>query len=109
MTCNLSWGRVLEVIEKETYPLTKARLSTIPGIDECELDLIKLSQLLWAFLGNHRVGNRVYERRLRLTSGEDNNGVELGRALFQGNEGVAEQVIMGAASLPSFPEVPSPE
>ena len=80
-SCNLGWGRVLEVIEKERSPLTKVRLATIEGLDGANLDMIRLSQILWAFLGNHCLGNAVYERRLQLTGGEDNNGLELWRAL----------------------------
>ena len=96
LSTNLNWGSVLEVIEKERVPLTKARLQTIAGIDDAPMDMVKVSQLLWAFLGNHCLKNSIYERRLQLTSGEDNNGFELWRALFQENEGGAEQVIMGA-------------
>ena len=83
MSTNLSWGRVLEVIEKEKQPLTKIRLAGIPGIDEANLDLLKISQLLWSFLGNHALHNTVYDRRVQLTGGEDGNGLELWRALYQ--------------------------
>ena len=88
MSNNLSWGRLLEVVEKQKTPLTRTRLSTCVGIDQAALDLVKISQLLWSFLGNHCFQNSFYERRLQLTGGEDHNGLELWRALFQECEGV---------------------
>ena len=108
MSSNLSWGRVLEVIEKQRQPLTKARLAWTAGIDEARLDMPKISQILWAFLSNHCLHNPVHERRLQLTGGEDNNGLELWRALYQENEGGAEQVIMaGIRRFQRFPKCPS--
>ena len=70
MAGNLGWGRVLEICEKQKQPLTKRRLATIPGIDDAELDLVKVSQALWGFLGNHALHNSVYDRRVQLTGGE---------------------------------------
>ena len=108
MSNNLSWGRLLEVVEKQRAPLTKVRLMSITGVDNASLNLVKISQLLWAFLGNHCFRNSVYERRLQLTSGEDHNGLELWRALFQENQGGAEQVMMGSLRrFLRFPKCPS--
>ena len=58
------------------------------GVDQADLDMVTVAPILWAFLGSHALGNKVYERRLQLTSGEDNNGLELWRSLCQENEGV---------------------
>ena len=82
MSSNLSWGRLLEVVEGEKAPLTKVRLATIGGVDGVQLDLLKISQLLRAFLGNHCFANPVYERRSQLTAGEDHNGLQLRRARY---------------------------
>ena len=107
MSGNLSWGRLLEVVEQQKQPLTKARLAACPGIDDAALDLVKISQLLWAFLGSHALHNNVYERRVQLTGGEDGNGLELWRSLFQEFEGGAEQVIMaGITRFRKFPNCP---
>ena len=69
MASNLAWGRLLEVVEKQRQPLTKMRQATIAGVDGAELDLLKISQILWSFLGSHCFANKVYERRLQLTGG----------------------------------------
>ena len=84
----MSWCRLLEVTEIQKTPRTRASLAACPGVDEAKLDMVKISQLLWAFLGNHCFANPVYERRLQLTGGEDHNGLELWRALYNENEGV---------------------
>ena len=94
MASNISWGRLLEIVEKEKTPLTKQRLAAIPYTDSAQIDLLKVSQVLWSFLGNHGFANPVYQRRLQLTQGKDSNGFELWRALFQENAGGAEHVIM---------------
>ena len=105
MSSNLSWGRLLEVVEGEKAPLTKVRLATIGGVDGVQLDLLKISQLLWAFLGNHCFANPVYERRLQLTAGEDHNGLELWRALYHETEGRDEHVVMwGIRRFQRFPK-----
>ena len=67
------------------------------GVDLADLDMVKISQILWAFLGGHALHNKVYERRLQLTGGEEGNGLELWRALYHENQGGAEHVIMGAS------------
>ena len=108
MSNNLSWGRILEVIEKEKTPLTRARLATCTGIDQANIDIVKVSQLLWSFLGNHCFQNSVYERRLQLTNGEDHNGLERWRAPYQECEGGAEQVVMGGIRrCLRFPKMPA--
>ena len=107
MASNLSLDRLLEVVEKEKHPLTNTRLPAIAGVDDAQLDTINVSQLLWAFLGNHCFANPVYERRLQLTGGEDNHGSELWRSLFQDNEGGAEHVILcGIPRFQRFPNCP---
>ena len=52
------------------------------------MDLNRLSSILWSFLGQHCLANKVYDRRLQLTNGEDVNGLELWRKLFIENQGV---------------------
>ena len=65
------------------------------GFDQADLDLVNISQMLWAFLGSHALKDSVHERRLQLTGGEDHNGLELWRSPYQENEGGAEQVVTG--------------
>ena len=58
-------------------------------------------------MGNHALANSVHERRLQLTGGEDNNGLELWRSIFQENEGGAEHVVMaGIRRFQRFPKCP---
>ena len=101
-------GRVLEVVERDRMPLTRPRLAMMKGIDLADLDMVKISQVLWAFLGGHALHNKVYERRLQLTGGEDGNGLELWRALYHENQGGAEHVIMGGGppKVSSVSEMP---
>ena len=78
MSSNLAWGRLLEVAERDRYPLTRARLASMAGIDQADLDLNKLSQILWSFIGSHALKDTVYERRLQLTGGRTTTGLSFG-------------------------------
>ena len=37
MSNTLAWGRLLEVVEKERHPLTRARLANMSGVDEASI------------------------------------------------------------------------
>ena len=75
MSTDLNWGRLLEVVETQPQPHTNARLARMTGLDDAPLDLHKITQILWAFLGSHVLKTSVDERRLQLAGGEDNNGL----------------------------------
>ena len=108
MASNQSWGRVLELVERQRAPLSKERLAGIGGVDDAPMDLNKISAQLWSFLGQYCLGNKVYDRRLQLTNGEDFNGLELWRRLFLENQGGAEHVMLaGIRRLHRFPRCPS--
>ena len=103
---NVHWGRILEVIQTERMPLTKNRMQHMT-IDGVWLDLIGLSDRLWAFLGA-RMKDPLYMNRLQMVSGEDGNGLELWRKLYMQCEGGAEQVHMaGVHRFMTFGQCPS--
>ena len=53
------------------------------------------------------VTDSVHGRRLTLTQNQEDNGIELRRALFVENEGGAEQVQLGGMNaLHAFPKCP---
>ena len=58
-------------------------------------------------MGQYCLGNKVYDRRLQLTNGEDCNGLELWRRLYLENKGGAEHVMLaGISRLHRFPKCP---
>ena len=78
---------------------------TLP--DGVTVDLHWIAKHLWSFIGRN-VTDVVHGRRLTLTQNQEDNGVELWRALFVENEGGAEQVQLGGMnSLHAFPQCPS--
>ena len=58
------------------------------------VDMQWISRHLWSFTGRN-VTDVVHGRRLNMTLNEEDNGIELWRALFIENEGGAEQVQLG--------------
>ena len=70
------------------------------------IDMNWISTHLWSFVGRN-VTDPVHGRRLTLTQNQEDNGIELWRALFVENESGADQVQLGSMnSLRAFPQCP---
>ena len=78
-------------------------MASIPHTDGAALDLVWLSKELWSFLGP-KLGEDPYKNRVQTARGEDRNGLELWRNLFEANQGGAEQVAL--AGLRRFHKFP---
>ena len=101
------WGRILDLLERERYPMSMQRLRAMREVDGCPMDMPFLTTQLWGFLGNYALGDAVFSRRLQLVNGESSNGLELWRKLFIENKGGAEHVVMaGLRRLHNFPVCP---
>ena len=95
------YSALIKMIEAETTPLTMVRLQNgAAGIDG---DLVYIASQMWGIMGDYMV-DPLYDRRIQLASGEDENGVELWRRFWRDHEGGAEQVrTAGVQNLHSFP------
>ena len=103
------WMRVLQIIESEPKPLTHAIISEFDEIDGTDVDVSWLSQHLWA-LTCANITNDVHAHRVAFAGGEDYNGFELWRRLFQEHDGGASEVALsGIRSLHGFPRCPPSE
>ena len=94
---NRDYEFVFREIEAQKVPVMKANMSNAVIGDSTRQVLVDWSWItshLWTFIGKH-VTQTTYTRRTTLTGGEEDNGVELWRALFVENEGGAEQVLIG--------------
>ena len=103
---NSDWTFIFKLIESSKSPIWKHSLSqsTVGNSVRCSaVDFQWVTSHLWTFIGKH-VTEVVYSRRMTLTNGEEDHGMELWRALFVENEGGAEQVIVGGMNnLHTFP------
>ena len=109
---NSDWNYIFKLIESSKSPIWKHSLgqSTVGDSSRSSaVDFQWITSHLWTFIGKH-VTEVVYSRRMTLTNGEEDHGMELWRALFVENEGGAEQVIVGGMNnLHSFPRCDRPE
>ena len=95
------------MVEAEKLPLNMAKLRF--GVEGCDCDLEYAASQLWGLLGDHMT-DHLYDRRIQMASGEDQNGIELWRRFFRDHEGGAEQVkTAGISNLHSFPRCKSVE
>ena len=104
---NPSYSYIFELIQRERQPIAMNALGMYTLPDGVTVDLHWIAKHLWSFIGRN-VTDVVHGRRLTLTQNQEDNGVELWRALFVENEGGAEQVQLGGMnSLHAFPQCPS--
>ena len=98
--------RVLQLIESQNTPFTNAALQTFDEIDGVPCDVMRLSQHVWALLcGN--ITNGLHTHRVAYAGGEEYNGFEFWRRLYQDYEGGASEVeLAGIRSLHCFPRCP---
>ena len=103
---NPSYSYIFELIEKEKQPIDMNALQLYTLPNGVVVDMNWVAKHLWSFIGRN-VTDTVHGRRLTLTQNQEDNGIELWRALFVENEGGAEQVQLGGMnSLHSFPQCP---
>ena len=103
---NPSYAYIFEIIEKEKLPIPMSNLKMHTLRNGVSVDLNWVANHLWSFIGRN-VTDAVHSRRLTLTQNEEDNGIELWRALFVENEGGAEQVQLGGmTTLHAFPPCP---
>ena len=102
------WLRVFELIEADPQPLTNARIQTFKDIDGILIDVPWLSRHLWAASGSN-IGNDIHMHRVAYAGGEEYNGFEFRRRLYNDYAGGASEVALaGIRSLHAFPRCPGP-
>jgi hypothetical protein len=89
---NANYSKIFEIIEKNKIPiplhsLSNTRIPELPNIDWCWI-----ATHLWTFTGNFLSDDQL-THRMTLVAGEEFNGVEYWRALFNQNVGGSSQMI----------------
>ena len=70
------YSSLIKMIEAEKTPLTLKLLSK--GCDGVTGDLVYIASQMWGLMGDYMV-DPLYDRRIKLAFGEDENGIELWR------------------------------
>ena len=104
---NPNWSHVFKLIESWKIPISISQLGTSTIGDDhnpINVDFHWIANHLWTFIGK-QISDTMYHSRTTLTNGEDNNGVELWRALYIQNEGGADQAEVGGMNdFHTFPQ-----
>ena len=108
---NPDWDCVFKLIESWKVPIQMSQLgvNVIGAHQNVVVDFRWVANHLWTFIGKN-VTDSVYYSRTTLTHGEENNGVELWRALYIQNEGGADLAVVGGMNdFHNFPQCEKPE